>query len=93
MRANELIFHLIHEEGTTPTQLAEKLGVSGKHNVYQTIHCADMKVKNLLRYMDALGYDVVVRNRKSGKEYVVDDSEELSSFRYDFPLDLERRLK
>lgn len=93
MRANELIFHLIHEEGTTPTELAEKLGVSGKNNVYQTIRCADMKVKNLLRYMNVLGYDIVVRNRESGKEYVVDDSDELSSFRYDFPLDLERRLK
>ena len=89
MRANELIFHLMHEEGLTQTELTYKVG----KNVYQTIHGADMKVKNLVKYMDVLGYDVVVRNRESGKEFVVDDSDKLSSFRYDFPLDLERRLK
>lgn len=93
MRANELIYHLIHAEETTTEKLAKKLGLSGKSNINQTIGCKDMKAGNFVRYMDALGYDVVVRNRKSGRELTVDNSEEQSSYRYDFSLGLDKILK
>lgn len=93
MKPNELVYHLIHAEEITADELAKKLGLSGRANINQTIGCKDMKAGNFVRYMDALDYDVIVRNRKSGLELTVDNSEEQSSYRYDFSLGLDKILK
>lgn len=75
MTDKELVKLLMRSRGWTQTKLAEELGVLRTSVVgYLGRGSAAMRVDTLLKMLNALGYDVIVRDRFSSKatEYTLD---------------------
>lgn len=63
--------------GVTQAKLAEKVGVSSVQVVQSMLYRSkSMRTDNLIKLADALGYDVVLRNRVTDKEILIVKGEE-----------------
>ena len=75
MNAKEIITKIMKEKGINQTMLAVLLGVPGQSTVSMALK-RDMKVSVYAQYLDALGYEVVVRKKSTGRKgdgvFVVD---------------------
>lgn len=63
--ASAIVNEVMGESGQTQKTLASRLGVT-RQCVSQILIGKDMKCASLVKMMDALGYDVVVRHRADG---------------------------
>lgn len=94
MTSNEIIFHFMRKYGYTSDEMAEKLNLASRRSVNQTLNQQNMLISTLIRYLDAMGCEVVVRNKDGEEEVILDDNcEDKSPYRYDFPLDFDRYVE
>ena len=75
MNAKEIIVNVMKEKGINQTMLAKMLGVTGQSTVSMALK-RDMKISVYAWYLDAMGYELVVRKKSAGRKgegvYVVD---------------------
>ena len=75
MTTKEILTAIMQEKGITQMQLATMIGAKNQTNVSMMLS-RDMKVSNLTRCAEMLGYEVVLRKKKTGRKgdgvYVVD---------------------
>ena len=62
MTAKGIIVALMKEAGLNQTQLAPMVGMKNQSNVAESLR-RDMKISVFLRFIDALGYEVVIRKK------------------------------
>ena len=63
--------------GVSQAKLAAKMGIKNQQTVYNMITSSKgMRSDNLIKAMDALGYEVVVRNKVNDTEIVLKLNEE-----------------
>lgn len=77
MNEKEVVRALMAECGWSQATLAEKAGFASQSNVTGLLNQnrKGMRFDNLLRLVNAMGYEIVVRDtRKNGKEFIVDSS-------------------
>lgn len=74
MTAKGIIVALMKEAGLNQTQLAPMVGMKNQSNVAESLR-RDMKISVFLRFIDALGYEVVIRKKtetpKPGSHYIL----------------------
>ena len=64
------------EAGVTQQRLAEKIGAKNVQAVQSLLNPKrNMTTDNLVKLADALGYDVVIRNRVNDKEVIIVSNE------------------
>ena len=74
MKVSAILKQIMKDKKMKVPDIAEKMGIS-KNTVYNTfvndkkseIH--GMTYENVIRYANALGCDVIIRDRETGKEY------------------------
>lgn len=76
MTAKEIIVGLMKSAGLNQTQLAALVGMKNQSNVAESLR-RDMKISVFLRFIDDLGYEVVIQRKSS--EAKQDDQYLLSS--------------
>nr|DAN24981.1 MAG TPA: hypothetical protein [Caudoviricetes sp.] len=90
----EIVKHIMIYEGIGFDELSEKLGYKSNSSTYKTLDNKHIYVDTWKRYLDRLGYDIVVRKRDSKEEYVVTEDSYPSPLRFhDMELGLDRMLK
>ena len=66
-----------NEVGISQKKLAEKIGAKSQQLVFNMLNAKNgMRVDNFIKLMNAMGYDVVVRNRVNDKETMIVSDEE-----------------
>ena len=76
--AAQAIDNIRVEVGITQTHLAEKIGAKSPQVVQNILYRnKDMRTSSLIRFANALGYDLVLKNRVTDKEILLvkDDAE------------------
>lgn len=74
MKANEVVQQIMENDGVTQKKLAEALGFDAPQYVGNMLYRKNgMRVDNLVKMLNAMGYEVVIR-KKIGKseEWKVD---------------------
>jgi len=71
MEIKELITRLVKERKMTKVAVAGKLGWKSQDLNDKLFRYKNVSVENLKAVLDALGYDLVVKDRISGKEVEV----------------------
>lgn len=74
MKANEVVQKIMESDGITQKRLAEALGFTAPQYVSNMLYRKNgMRVDNLVKMLDAMGYEVIIR-KKIGKseEWKVD---------------------
>ena len=66
MNGTQIVRAIMKEEHVTQTQLAVLLGLKGQTNVSEVLR-RDIKASILAKYVDALGYELIVRKKKPGR--------------------------
>ena len=77
MTANELIRVLMKKSGNTQADLAAKIDMKNQSNVSEALK-RDIKASLLIRMIHALGYEIRIVQKDSGKnvkEYILLDGE------------------
>lgn len=65
----EMIKSIMQEEQVTQSELAKRCGFKHQSSVSEIIK-RDMKISNVVKFLNVLGYDLIVRSREeNGKEY------------------------
>lgn len=70
--ASQAIKDIRVEVGITHAKLAEKIGANNAQVVQNLVMPGrNMRTDNLIKLADALGYDVILRNRVTDKEILI----------------------
>lgn len=72
MTAKKAMRAAMMKSNTTQTQLAKLVGAKGQSNISSAM-LHDMKISRFVQYLDAMGYEVIVRERKRGRRSAEDD--------------------
>lgn len=71
--ARKLAYDIWNASGVSQKKLAEKMGLKTQQAVFNMLNAKNgMRVDNFVRMMNVLGYDVVVRNKVTDEETLVD---------------------
>lgn len=71
--ANKIAYDVWNASGVSQKKLAEKMGLKTQQAVFNMFKAKNgMRVDNFVRMMDVLGYDVVVRNKVTDEETLID---------------------
>lgn len=75
MNAIQCMNEAMTREGLTSRRLAIRLGYRNYTTVAALLSSRQRNARSdrLVRYLDAMGYDLVARSRKRGDEYVIDE--------------------
>ena len=78
MRSANVVKEIMNMRDWSQAKLAEEAGFKGQTNVTGMINrSASMKVENLVRLVEAMGFEVIVRDKMgSKKEWRVTDPED-----------------
>lgn len=69
MTFKEIIKHALKETGTTQQRLAEDMGYStGQANISKIFTRKDIYMSTLVKMLDKLGYEVIVRKKTQTKD-------------------------
>ena len=52
---------------TTQSQLAERIGLAGQSGVARRLHMDNISVNVVLEMLDAIGYEMVLQEKKRGR--------------------------
>lgn len=78
MNAVDIVRMAIEESGLSQKKVGEKIGLKTQQGMFNLLKAKKgMRIDNFIALMDALGYDVVVKNRVNDKEIVVERAVEL----------------
>lgn len=76
MKSADIIKTLLKDLGLNQTQLAALVGMKNQTNVSEALK-RDMKISVFNRFINALGYEVVIRKKTSGSKgkgvFIVED--------------------
>lgn len=72
MNVNEIIKTCMSNKGVTQGDITKLLGMKSQSGVSQALN-RDMKVSMLLRFLNVLDCEVVIRNKDSGQEFTIDE--------------------
>ena len=77
MTEKEIVLSLVQEHGITQGDLAKMTGLKRRSNLWNLLYNSKvrrMRVDSLLRFLKALGYELVIRSEEDpyGKEYRVE---------------------
>lgn len=73
MKAVEIARKVLEEVGISQKKLATKIGVKSQQAVFNMFNAKQgMRVDNFIKIMNALGYDVQVRNRVTDETITVE---------------------
>jgi hypothetical protein len=70
MTVNDTIKTLMSGKNITQGEITKRLGMKSQSGVSQALN-RDMKVSMLIRFLNTLDCDLVIRDKESGKEYMV----------------------
>ena len=75
MNAIDCMNELMRRERLSARRLSQRLGYSNYTTVAALLSHRQTNARSdrLVRYLDAMGYDLVARNRKNGYEVVIDE--------------------
>lgn len=73
MKAVDIARKAWEESGISQKKLAEKIGIKTQQGVFRIFNAKQgMRIDSFVKIMNALGYDVVVRNKVNDKETIVE---------------------
>lgn len=96
MNEFETVVHLMALSHVTYKELSKRMGSSNEGNLYNSLNKSkNIYVKSLLKILDAMEYDLVIRSRDgSNAEYIIRDDQEVSPLRFrGMNIDLEKMFK
>ena len=67
MNAKEVLCAVMRQAGFTQAQLAGMVGLKSQSSFSMAMSRADLKVGFLVRVLNAMGYEVVIKKRKPGR--------------------------
>lgn len=77
MKIRELINHCLEQRKMSKTQLAKKAGYASPQNLTNKLaRPSGMRIDSLVEIMNAMGYDVVIKDRMNDAEIVLTMGEE-----------------
>lgn len=68
MTEKEIIVRAMRIRGYTQQMLADAIGAKSQTNVSALLHSKSMKVETFKKLLDALGFDLVVKDRNLRKD-------------------------
>ncbi len=72
MQANEVIKGLMSDKRITQGEITKMLGMKSQSGVSQALG-RDMKISMLIRFLDCMGCELVVRDKASGTEHTISE--------------------
>ena len=87
----EIVKHIMMLDHVSYDDLSKRLGYKSKANSYQILNKKNIYVSTLRKFLDALGYDIIIcKKDKTGEGFVVTDDDLPSPLRFrDMGLNLE----
>ena len=70
MQANEVIKGLMSDKKITQGEITKMLGMKSQSGVSQALS-RDMKISMLIRFLDCMDCELVVRDKASGTEHTI----------------------
>ncbi len=70
MQANEVVKGLMSDKKITQGEITKMLGMKSQSGVSQALS-RDMKISMLIRFLDCMGCELVVRDKTSGTEHTI----------------------
>lgn len=67
MTGSDMIRLIMKEAGFTQTMLARSVGLKNQSNVSEMLK-ADLKISVFTRFLNTMGYEVIVRKKRPGKQ-------------------------
>lgn len=64
MNARDLMKEIVEESGLSQATIAEKAGYKRATNVSECLRSNNMRVDNMVRILNACGYEVIIRSEK-----------------------------
>lgn len=72
MQANEVIKGLMSDKKITQGEITKLLGMKSQSGVSQALS-RDMKISMLIRFLDCMDCELIVRDKASGTEHTITD--------------------
>ena len=72
MQTRDIIKSLMGKKNVTQSEITNLLGMKSQSGVSQAL-ARDMKISMLLRFLECLGCEIVIRDKATGEEYTVTD--------------------
>lgn len=72
MQANEVVKGLMSDKKITQGEITKLLGMKSQSGVSQALS-RDMKISMLIRFLDCMDCELIVRDRASGTEHTITD--------------------
>lgn len=78
MNEKQIIRQCMAQRGFNQTMLAEAAGFARQSNISELLRSKNLRVDNMLRLLNAMGYDVIVkdRNAKSKMQWTIELGEQ-----------------
>lgn len=72
MQANEVVKGLMSDKKITQGEITRLLGMKSQSGVSQALS-RDMKISMLIRFLDCMDCELIVRDKASGTEHTITD--------------------
>ena len=72
MQANEAMLFVVKSSGESLVSISQRLGRSNNYLSSHTARKSTPKADTLAEIVDACGYDLLMRNRETGEETIID---------------------
>lgn len=72
MQANEVVKGLMSDKKITQGEITKLLGMKSQSGVSQALS-RDMKISMLIRFLDCMDCELIVRDKTSGTEHTITD--------------------
>lgn len=72
MQANEVVKGLMSDKKITQGEITKLLGMKSQSGVSQALS-RDMKISMLIRFLDCMDCELIVRDKASGVEHTITD--------------------
>lgn len=72
MQANEVVKGLMSDKKITQGEITKLLGTKSQSGVSQALS-RDMKISMLIRFLDCMDCELIVRDKASGTEHTITD--------------------
>lgn len=72
MQANEVVKGLMSDKKITQGEITKLLGMKSQSGVSQALS-RDMKISMLIRFLDCMDCELIVRDKASGTEHIITD--------------------
>ena len=72
MQANEVVKGLMSDKKITQGEITKLLGMKSQYGVSQALS-RDMKISMLIRFLDCMDCELIVRDKASGTEHTITD--------------------